>query len=290
MRKAYIILVHKNPEQVYKLVKQLDDDRSEFFIHIDIKVNAGAFRNLREFGTKLYFTEREDGRWGGPGIVKATVNALEKVREAGKLYDRVILLSGQDYPLKTNRYIDDFLSNAAHSVFMTTFSALPVAGWDNGGLNRIYDYYLGLKWHHLYLNKGINLLKKVLPFLRKKVPYDLKVYAGSQWWIIDMYALNYILDYLRDNKRFSRFFRYSLLADEMFFQTILLNAADDRLLNSIENDNKRLIVIPTGDMHPTTWKKEDIQLLLASNALFARKFDTEVDPEILRLLDHHIAG
>jgi hypothetical protein len=37
MKKAYIILAHKQPELLYKLVEKLDANQSTFFIHIDKK-------------------------------------------------------------------------------------------------------------------------------------------------------------------------------------------------------------------------------------------------------------
>ena len=50
MTKAYIILAHKNPAQVNRLIKQLDDKFSEFFLHVDKNANIEGFkkRNCKE--------------------------------------------------------------------------------------------------------------------------------------------------------------------------------------------------------------------------------------------------
>jgi hypothetical protein len=286
MTKAYILLIHKNPEQVLRLITRLDDPESSFFIHIDKKADAKSFQNLKSYPkNKIHYIERHNGRWGGVGIVLATIAALKKIKETGGSYDRIILLSGQDYPLKSNAYIDEFLQRSEHSIFMTTFSALPIANWDNGGYNRIYDYYFGLRKPHLYLNRIFNAVKDLIPPFRKTIPYDLTVYAGSQWWIIDFYALNYILSFLETHPKLISFFKYSLLSDEMFFQTILLNADDPKLLKSIKNDNVRLIVIPEKGIHPIIWTDKDAEILLNSSALFARKFDVTVNSSILSVLD-----
>ena len=39
MKKNYLILSHKNPQQVCRLINRLDDGTSEFFVHVDLKSN-----------------------------------------------------------------------------------------------------------------------------------------------------------------------------------------------------------------------------------------------------------
>ena len=74
-KKAYIILAHNNPIQLLRLMKRLNDDNSWFFLHIDIKVNIEIFRSLLQGGfSNLTWVDRERGRWGGLGLVKATLN------------------------------------------------------------------------------------------------------------------------------------------------------------------------------------------------------------------------
>ena len=45
-----------------------------------------------------------------------------------------------------------------------------------------------------------------------------------------------------------------------------------------------------GDAHPATLAAGDFARLAASSALFARKFDTEVDGDILRLIEKRLLG
>jgi hypothetical protein len=285
MEKAYIVLVHRNPEQVYRLIKRLDDGHSTFFVHIDKKVKLSNFDSLANFQDKVQYVKREDGKWGGFGIVQATLNGMEAVQSSGIAYRRISLISGQDYPLKSNRHLDEVLKTAEKSVFVQTFGPLPIAHWKEGGLVRIQRYFFGLKPYQIYLAKGINFPVRKLPFLRKKAPYGLTIYGGSQWWTMDAYALTYVLDYIRTHPKLKAFFKYALLSDEMFFQTILGNAKDPELLKRIENNNKRFLTIPKGKQHPLTIVKADLPNLLASDAFFARKFNPDEDAEIFDLLD-----
>ena len=46
MQKNYLILAHKNPQQLYRLIKALDDGKSQFFIHVDSKTAIEPFTAL----------------------------------------------------------------------------------------------------------------------------------------------------------------------------------------------------------------------------------------------------
>ena len=89
MEKAYIILAHRNPIQVYRLIRQLDDHQSTFFLHIDKKVRVGAFTGLLEFGAKVKLVKREFSSWASFGIVQATINALEAIKTSGLPVQRI---------------------------------------------------------------------------------------------------------------------------------------------------------------------------------------------------------
>ncbi|MEN9488081.1 MAG: hypothetical protein RL494_346, partial [Bacteroidota bacterium] len=75
MHKNYIILAHKNPGQILRLIQKLNDDSSSFYIHIDINSDAKSFEAiLSELPNVNFIKNRESGTWGDLGIVKATVN------------------------------------------------------------------------------------------------------------------------------------------------------------------------------------------------------------------------
>ena len=70
--------------------------------------------------------------------------------------------------------------------------------------------------------------------------------------------------------------------DEFVFQTILFNSI---YKEDIVNDNMRFIDWSEGNKNPKTFTAKDVNILLASNQFFARKFDVNVDAEILDLVD-----
>lgn len=287
VEKAYIILAHKLPDQLYRLVERLDDDLSTFFVHIDIKADSTKFSRLSDFGDKIQMIKRENIRWAGISMVYAELNALQAIKEFNKSFDRIILLSGQDYPIKSNNFINEFYRTSNYSNFFEHWTLPNYKIWKlRGGMFRVDKYFFGIGKYQKLRAKILNFIAILLPFLKRKLPYNLRPYAGWMWWTIDMYALNYILQFLKDHPRYIRYHKYTFAPDEMFMHTILLNSKDEKLLKSISNDYLRFIIWPDFiGAHPKGIEKGNINEVKASKALFARKFDITKDDEILDLID-----
>ncbi len=265
---------------------QLDDDKSEFYLHVDKKADINAFKNAIKPNEKIKWVKREQTEWASYKLVVAVLNALQHIKKNSKSFDRIILLSAQDYPIKDNSFIDCFFHTSPYSVFIEYFT-IPSEKWQpHGGLYRINKYYLGSGISKKYFGKTINFLSSVFPVLKRKEFKEIIPFAGSQWWTIDGYTLNYIVDYVKKNPAFLKFHKYTFAADEVFFQSILLNAKDEVLLKSISNNNKRFYKwINTSNAHPDILMEKDLTEITKSNALFARKFDTEIDENILNKID-----
>lgn len=292
MKKAYVIMAHKGPAQLHRLVARLNDGDSEFFIHIDQKADFSQFQSVKEFGAAVHFTERFDATWGGYGLIKPYLSAMQTIREAPTQFDRILLLSGQDYPIKSNKYINEFFKNSPYSNFIDYFPIPNYKKWpggDRGGWYRVDKYYFGTKWYNFFCSKALNLLSTYIPFLKRKMPNGMKPFTGQTWWNLDRYALNYILDYVAKHPEYMAFHRHTFVADELFIQMIIGNSKDEKLLQSIGNSEKRFTIWPKADSaHPKILGKDDIEAIMASDDLFARKFDENVDTEILDLIDQEI--
>lgn len=66
MKHAFLIKASEINDKLLQILKQLDDPRHDFFIHIDLK--AGAFdelkvKNVVKF-SRIRFVERIKGNWG----------------------------------------------------------------------------------------------------------------------------------------------------------------------------------------------------------------------------------
>lgn len=284
MKKAYIIIAHENPSQVIRLIHKLNDDYSDFYVHIDGKSDISEFRGLGQFKEKVRLVKREKVYWAGYSQVKAIINSLNEIGSNKEYdYDSIILLSGQDYPIKSNHYINNFISQSPHKIFMEYFKLWDFTRYFDGGQRRIEDYFFGSNLLQRAAAKSINTISKLTGRLRT-LDKSLIPYSGSSWWTIDMYTLGYILKYIAQNPSYLKFFKYSPHADEMFFQTILLNTDDERIKSTIMNDNKRFIKWLPLAPHPETLTVQNLDEIKKSEALFARKFKAD-DTEMYDLLD-----
>lgn len=289
MRKAYLIMAHKNPKQVHRLISRLVDGESEFFIHIDKKVDFSPFLILKEFGPIVYFLERFDASWGRSGLIQPFLAGLRAVKKSSTAFQRIILLSGQDYPIKSNKEINDFLKFSTHSVFIKYFPIPNYQKWpgnDRGGWYRVDKYYMGSRWYQVLCSKTLNLLSTYLPLFKRKIPNKMKPFAGETWCIIDMYALDYIVNFIKKHPEYLTFHKYTYVADEIFLPMIIGNTKDQRLLNSIQNSENRFTIWDKpGSAHPKILCKHDLPAIIQSDDLFARKFETNVDEDVLNLID-----
>lgn len=292
MEKAYIILAHKNPEQVARLLTALDDNHSTFFLHLDKNVDATQFRNINMHRNNLVAVKSIATPWGGFGLVEATLHALKAVTDHRKHFDFISLISGQHYPTQSNSEIQDYLSNTPNRSFMEYTTIPNHERWKpRGGLYRIDSYFFGLSAIQRYKAKTFNFLSKKVGLFKRQFPENMVPYCGSQWWTIDRQSLTYILNFIKKNEAYVSFQKQTFAADELFFHNILLNADNDDIREGVVNDN--LLYMNWSNQrksHPEILGTDDFKNIIGNQFLFARKFDIEQDALILDMIDDHRAS
>ena len=108
MKKAYIIVAHKNPKQLYRLISRLNDGNSEFFVHIDLNSSISSFYEILDIGEQVHFLPRFNSAWGAYGTIEPYLCGMRVIKDSGKAFDRIMLLSGQDYPIRVTRKLISF--------------------------------------------------------------------------------------------------------------------------------------------------------------------------------------
>ncbi|UOQ67739.1 beta-1,6-N-acetylglucosaminyltransferase [Hymenobacter volaticus] len=304
----YIILAHKNPEQVGRLISRLSTSNTRFYIHVDSNSAIEPFKQQLATTKHCFLLEnREKGTWGDLGIVKATIHALRKIiRDHRRGY--CVLLSGQDYPIKPNKKIESFLTIHQGTSFVSAF-ALPKSSWDYGGMNRIEYYKFNLsdnrgdylmlpyvlskeflrKWVHYVhtVRKLVRLKRYPWEILKKRrFPRYMQPFGGSQWWAIPVEVAEKLLFFFDHNPKFLSYHQYTLLPDEIVFQSLVKHLHITPIKPSITyvNWERPNVVLPV------TFNENDFQELLSQpeEMLFARKFDAENEPKILDLIDQFL--
>lgn len=288
VRIAYCLLVHRNPEQVKRLVDRLRDSRDRFHITVfgvgSSKSSADWTRNFEPFQDRnLGIVFKRGSGWGTFRTVAATLAAMRSFSESD--YDYFVNLSGQDYPLKSREEIERKFGEA-RLTFMTFREYLipgarRVDGSDPSGPRSVeakLERFTHLHYRFALREYGV-VLK--IPRLRKALPYGLVPFGGSQWFCMTRAHVDYILDYVAHHPAVVRFFKRAGIPDERFFQTVMMNSS---LKSEVVNDNLRYLVWTTGG-RPRTLGAGDLSPLLSSDKLWARKFDIDVDRKILDELD-----
>jgi len=280
VRIAYIISAYKYLEQLARLVHRLHDANVGVFIHVDAR--SGSIDRLVEATAGLgnvNFLPRHPCRWGDFGHVAASLKGIEAIARAPIGYDYVFLLTGQDYPIKSNRHICDVLEKAGGRSFMNFFP-LPTSEWEGGGLDRIE------RWHMYTAKRHIVIPPRGWSFVKRAFPRGFRPFGGSSYWCLARDCVQYMDDFVRHNGRFVRFFRHVDVPDELFFQTVLMNSP---LSAQIVNDDLRYIDWRDWAAgSPAVLSAGDFGALETSTKLFARKFDATVDARILDLIDERL--
>jgi hypothetical protein len=280
---AYLILAHQAPEQLARLVHVLPQE-SPIRIHVDRRADAATYGRCVELlagRPGLEFVPRHICRWGAFGIVAGTIELMRSLIASGASYDHATLLSGADYPIKSNREIAAFLRNHPHKEFIESFSLTAPNRWSgHGGYFKTPEKMLG---RHLWFRSRVLRVSRM-----RKLPLNMQPFGGSQWWTLTREAIEYIVDFVARAPQFVSFCRYSYIPDESFVQTIVSNS---HLASRVTGDDLRLAIWDRSTPpYPATLRIDDLDMLLASNRLFARKFDAQKDPDILRALDERNAG
>lgn len=111
-------MTHVNPNLLQRVVRTLCTENCEFFIHVDMKVDLSKFQHVR--GTNVRFlSQRVNVYWGGYSTVEAILALIRSALRCGQSWDYLVLLSGSDYPIRSARYIESYLSENAGAEFMS---------------------------------------------------------------------------------------------------------------------------------------------------------------------------
>lgn len=176
------------------------------------------------------------------------------------------------FPLVPQEEIQDFLSRHAGKNFI---KVLNQSVERPETLNRIENYfeetlegYVGKPTQRPYMSDTVS-------------------YIGGQWMILTRACCEFICN-SHEVQKFEDFYAHTFIADEGFFQTVLMNTS---FAGKLINDDKRAIIwVADGaiKLRPKTFTEDDLDFLSAGDNLFARKFDEIAHPKIMDMLEARI--
>jgi hypothetical protein len=282
VRIAYLILAHRAPWQLKRLVDRLRGPDVHIVLHLDANTSGPEWELLfRELdGPGITWAPRVACRWGDFTLVDATLNCINALANLDDGFDFVVLLSGQDYPIKPRSFVSDFLGKRRGECLMLSYP-FPFPYWAHGGYHRLPTWTVNFR----------GKLRRIFPpqltgFRHKKVPMGYRPYGGSQWWCLPGSAIRYIREFVRAHPEFVDYYRQAIIPDEMFFHTILGNSH----FHLEAGENCVTYMKWNGGPNPVVLTARDLEGTKDSEYMFARKFDMDTDPEIFDWVDRELLG
>jgi len=279
MRIAHLILTHKNPAQLERLIGALSHPAFDFYVHLDKKIDITPFRYLAEKKNVYLVADRASVHWAGFGTIRATLNGFRAIL-ANPAHDYINVISAQDFPLTSPENIYRHICQHEGTEFITCEN---ITDQWRSAAPRIHNYHL-INWR---IPGKYRIEKWVNRFMApRKFPLEhFTVVGRSNWFTISREAGSFILEFLRHHPEVNRFFKYVWGADEFIFATILYNS---HFRNKIRENLVYVDWRGQTEGHPRVLMTKDLPEMLASGKLFARKLDVNVDPELFGLLEKRI--
>jgi hypothetical protein len=318
MRVAFLVLNHRQPEQLVRLLgalrSQLPD--SPVVIHHDgsrVEIPEALVEpfdnvHLLQSGRRIF--------WGDSSITDVCCWAMTWMHENLE-FDWMVLLSAQDYPIKPLAGLaDDLARDGADAVFQSKLiSQLPTMHERIVMRQRYFYQYrparvvrpesrfgsvtASLRRRTRNLVGALNIAQPLFKLYRLpdgmpyrvgwrayKTPFssDWPCWKGSQWFALSRGALDYTLTYLADHPEYVDYYRRTMVPDESMLATVVLNAPHLRV-------SRRDVTYTRWSgprEHPDIFQAADLPELTAVPQYFARKFDIYADAGILDALDQLI--
>ncbi|MGR3660430.1 MAG: DUF5928 domain-containing protein [Paracoccaceae bacterium] len=275
---AFILLCHKDPESIISQAMRLTAAGDYMAIHFDARANKDHFAQikqaLKDNPNVTFAKKRIKCGWGEWSLVKATLLAVQAAEEAFPRATHFYMLSGDCLAIKSAEYAHEYLDDN-DTDFIESFDYFE-SDWIKTGMKEdrlIYHHYFNERNQKWLFYTSFNLQKR-FGFVRK-VPADLQIMIGSQWWCLRRQTVEAILEFCAKRPDVMRFFGTTWIPDETFFQTLVRH-----LVPETEITSRTLTFLMFSDYGmPVSLYNDHYDMLLSQDFLFARK----ISPEAIEL-------
>ncbi len=223
MKIAYLVLAHNTPTHLGRLVAALSSSDASLLVHVDKKASLAEYEPAALAGDVTFIEPRIPVYWADFSQVQAILLLIRAGLADPRHFDRFVLLSGSDYPLRSAAEVERFFAANSDSEFI---NLVPMP-WPGKPLWRLTNYKLRPTTPRPFraVQRGLMILH-LLPRTRDYKRYfgEMAPYGGSTWWALSRLACEYISGFAEREKRFVKFHEHTRCPDESFFQTILGNS------------------------------------------------------------------
>ena len=261
-------MAHNEWKLLKTLVRCIDDERNDIYIHIDAKVSELPHITA-EHAKLIFIDKRIDVRWGDVSVVEAEYALFHAAYGKGG-YSYYHLLSGCDLPLKSQDYIHSFCEQNEGKEFI----GYTLTDVNYEIIRKVERWHLfpkefreSKKWKR-YLRSASLKAQELIDWRRNR---DIDFKKGSQWVSVTERMARYFLEHA---KWAMDIFHHTFCSDEIVMQTIAWHFAWEQIYDKDDDARGCLRAIGWRDGQLIDWCAADYDTLIASPALFARKFNS----------------
>lgn len=304
MKLAFLITAYLDPEQLARLIKALSGEKKEnirdFYIHIDAKVDALPFiRKVSEVNGTAHIWFLDDMHrvavyWGGYSQVRAQLNLIDAVLNSGVNYDRIVNMTGTDYPLWSNSRISRYFEDHKDVQYIMGYNF-------ERAENPIRRYKVERYWFFDWRRyRGFRQVESILRhaanlFFRnkkKRMEYTgYHFYYGSEYWALTRDCLEYVYQTYIKDRELQALLKTAFVPSEIYVQTILYNSSYiPKLYGSPEYGVDR--VSRLAPLHYFLYEERiqefdenDYEMLRFFDKMFFRKARTGTSDKLMDMVD-----
>ncbi|MBQ7593943.1 MAG: hypothetical protein IJU48_06275 [Synergistaceae bacterium] len=273
---AYLIVAYTDPEHLKCLVSELTK-HADVFIHInklsDIKPFIETFADFQSIHRVKFIDKRYRVHWAGYSILKATFELLDNAL-ATENYDRVILLTGQDFPVKSSVELQKFFADNRETNYIN-------AGVYDAEHHPLLPYFMN--YDIKPLRKILNGLRRFFPILSRRKHPNYIEYRGRKFylkgtapkWAITGECAKYLLDFYKNNPGFNRIMKFLFAPDDFYAATVIYYS---RFQASIFSE-KSIFYYFYGELDISKFDE-----IISSGCLYAKKFYSGHSDELINAI------
>ena len=305
---AYLISAHTDAPQLHRLVEALQPN-AHFFIHIDKKSDISPFVALLNRENVHFMEKRVDVRWGTILEVDYQMLLIKAALDFPLHFDRLMTLSGLDYPLWNNTRIDHYFQQMEGREILSGFDlATPGVPDENTIIYRLPRPFFAIPFLSNQRNQQLSIMgRKIRTALGSQLPKTLgeklklrkplilpngwHLYKGAAWWAISEELGRYVYETYKNLPELRRYFTDSFGQAETVVQTIAFNSAKwKQKCILFEHQYPGLValtplhfIIYAGAIRIMT--DIDYQMLSDSGKMFTRKLMSGKSEGLIQLLE-----
>lgn len=218
---AYLISAYTEPSTLENMIYLLNNSEVDFYIHVDKHVDINDFQSQLCKLPNVHFLKgdmRVDVYWGGYSQVKLQYNMIKEMLNSKIIYERVVNLTGTDYPIWSNDKLLEYFGNVDKE-YIIGFDVSREKGNKNNQKKYIYIWKLD------NISIFTNFLNKL--HIKKARNYNAlgyNIYFGSEYWALTYNCLKYLIEAYESDICLKRILKSSYVPSEAWIHTLFFNS------------------------------------------------------------------